>query len=61
MPAAKVKSIQDEQGNPLRIYDPGYKYTLQAVSSICYVEELRGKLEYRGYPVQQLANKSTFL
>ena len=60
-PAKKLKDIKDSQGNSLRLYDPGCKYTLQGKSEICYIDGLEGKLEYRGYPVQQLAGKSNFL
>jgi hypothetical protein len=61
LPAQKLTNITDEEGRPLKVYDPGYKYTLQAKTSICYVDGLRGRLEYRGYPIVQLANKSSFL
>ena len=61
LPAQKLATIVDEEGKPLKIYDPGYKYTLQAKSSICYVDGLRGQLEYRGYPIGHLAARSSFM
>lgn len=30
-------------------------------SSICYIDGDKGILEYRGYPIEQLAEQSTFL
>lgn len=56
-----LAAIKDSQGQPLRFYDPGYKNTLSTASSICFIDGLRGRLEYRGYPIGQLAAKSTFI
>lgn len=53
--------IKDTQGNPLRIYDPGYMNTICATSNICYIDGDKGVLEYRGIPIEELAEKSTFL
>lgn len=44
-----------------RSYDPGYMNTACARSKICYIDGDKGKLTYRGYPIEQLAEKSTFL
>jgi citrate synthase len=49
------------KGEPLRIYDPGYMNTICATSAISYIDGDQGLLEYRGYPIEQLAEKSTFL
>ncbi len=42
-------------------YDPAFMTTAAAESSITYVEGDEGKLEYRGYPIEQLAEKSSYL
>jgi citrate synthase len=45
----------------LRAYDPGYMNTASCTSRITYIDGPAGKLRYRGYPIEQLAEKSTFL
>jgi len=35
--------------------------TISATSKICYIDGDKGGLEYRGIPIEQLAEKSTFL
>ncbi|MGO9195627.1 MAG: citrate synthase [Acidimicrobiales bacterium] len=42
-------------------YDPGLMTTAAAESSITYIDGDEGKLEYRGYPIEQLADRSTYL
>ncbi|NTU57438.1 MAG: citrate synthase [Chlorobiaceae bacterium] len=42
-------------------YDPGYLNTASCKSSITYIDGDLGILRYRGYPIEQLAEKSTFL
>ncbi len=42
-------------------YDPGYGNTGACVSSITYIDGDQGILRYRGYPIEQLAEKSTFV
>lgn len=44
-----------------RSYDPGYFNTSVCKSKITYIDGEKGILEYRGYPVEQLAEKSSFL
>lgn len=41
--------------------DPGYKNTGATLSAITYLDGEAGILRYRGYPIEQLAEKSTFL
>ncbi len=48
-------------GVPLATYDPGYMNTASCRSSITYIDGDAGILEYRGYPIEQLAEHSTFL
>ena len=42
-------------------YDPGYGNTGACKSAITYIDGEQGILRYRGYPIEQLAEKSTFL
>lgn len=42
-------------------YDPGYLATASCSSAITYLDGDEGTLMYRGYPIEQLAEKSTFL
>ncbi len=42
-------------------YDPGFLNTASCKSSITYIDGDKGILRYRGYPIEQLAEKSTFL
>ncbi|BBN15682.1 citrate synthase [Marchantia polymorpha subsp. ruderalis] len=48
-------------GFGLRTYDPGYLNTAPVRSSISYIDGDRGILRYRGYSIEELAEKSTFL
>jgi citrate synthase len=41
-------------------YDPGFGVTAACESKITYIDGDQGVLLYRGYPVEQLAEKSTF-
>ncbi|MGI8676849.1 MAG: citrate synthase [Nocardioidaceae bacterium] len=51
--------VADEPG--LAVYDPGFVNTASCRSSITYIDGDRGILEYRGYPIEQLAEGSTYL
>ena len=42
-------------------YDPGYGNTAACKSNITYIDGDKGILEYRGYPIEQLAEHSNFL
>jgi len=42
-------------------YDPGFMATASCWSNITYLDGGEGILEYRGYPIEQLAEKSSFL
>lgn len=42
-------------------YDPGYLATASCSSAITYLDGDKGELLYRGYPIEQLAEQSTFL
>ena len=45
----------------LRMYDPAFFSTASCSSGITYLDGDAGILRYRGYPIEQLAEKSTFL
>ena len=42
-------------------YDPGFVSTASCRSAISYIDGDQGILRYRGYPIEQLAERSTFL
>ena len=42
-------------------YDPGYGATASCTSKITFIDGNQGILRYRGYPIEQLAEKSTFV
>jgi citrate synthase len=52
-------AVDDEPG--LATYDPGFVNTASCRSAITYIDGDVGILEYRGYPIEQLAEHSTFL
>jgi citrate synthase len=45
----------------LRVYDPAFLSTAACASSITYIDGENGILRYRGYPIEQLAEKSNYL
>nr|BAL55496.1 citrate synthase [uncultured Acidobacteriota bacterium] len=45
----------------LLVYDPGFVNTAACRSGITYIDGERGVLLYRGYPVEQLAERGSFL
>jgi citrate synthase len=45
----------------LFVYDPAYLSTAACKSAITYLDGDNGILQYRGYPIEQLAEHSTFL
>ena len=51
----------DEDSPGLATYDPGFVNTASCRSSVTFIDGDKGILEYRGYPIEQLAEKSTFL
>jgi citrate synthase len=42
-------------------YDPGFSNTASTRSTITYIDGSKGILEYRGYPIEQLAERSNFI
>jgi citrate synthase len=55
----KIKTGDDDFG--LMTYDPAFMNTAACRSSITFIDGDKGILEYRGYPIEQLAEKSTYL
>ncbi|XP_057461636.1 citrate synthase, glyoxysomal-like [Actinidia eriantha] len=55
----KITTGKNDKG--LKLYDPGYLNTAPVRSSICYIDGDEGILRYRGYPIEELAEGSTFL
>ncbi len=58
-PAIGVTSLLSSSGHIT--YDPGFMNTAVCESKITYIDGDQGILRYRGYPIDQLAEKSTFL
>jgi citrate synthase len=62
IPATALRQIRvDDDDFGLMTYDPGLKNTASCRSTITYIDGEKGILRYRGYPVEQLAEHSTFL
>src|ERR1044071_8064755 len=55
----QMKAGADDPG--LMTYDPAFMNTAACRSRITYIDGDKGILEYRGYPIEQLAEKSTYL
>ena len=56
-PASAVRELDPS----LFIYDPAYMQTAACQSAITYLDGEAGILRYRGYPIEQLAEHSTYL
>ncbi|WP_435588714.1 citrate synthase [Micromonospora chalcea] len=54
-----VSKLLKETG--MTTYDPGFVNTASCSSAITYIDGDAGILRYRGYPIDQLAEKSSFL
>ncbi|MBA2738540.1 MAG: citrate synthase [Nocardioidaceae bacterium] len=60
--AADLGGIRTGDDDPgVAVYDPGFTNTASCRSSITYIDGDKGILEYRGYPIEQLAESSTYL
>lgn len=59
MDLRQIKVHEDDFG--MMSYDPGFKNTANTKSTITLVDGAHGILRYRGYPIEQLAENSTFL
>jgi len=54
-----ISKLRDNTG--LITMDPGYKNTGACESKITFLDGEEGKLLYRGYPIEQIAEKSSFV
>src|SRR3954471_1701800 len=54
-----IKTDDDDFG--LMTYDPAFMNTAACRSAITYLDGDAGVLEYRGYPIEQLAEQSSYL
>jgi citrate synthase len=43
------------------VYDPGYANTASCRSAVTHIDGEKGVLEYRGYPIEELAERATYL
>ena len=60
--AADLKQISSDDGDGgLASYDPGFVNTASCRSSVTFIDGDKGILEYRGYPIEQLAEQSNYL
>ncbi|RRR77774.1 MAG: citrate synthase [Candidatus Viridilinea halotolerans] len=55
----KIKASDEDFG--IMSYDPAYMNTAGCRSNITYIDGDQGILEYRGYPIEQLAEQSSYL
>ncbi|MDJ0926351.1 MAG: citrate synthase [Gammaproteobacteria bacterium] len=54
-----IRSLYGEQG--VFTYDPGFASTASCESKITFIDGGKGVLMYRGYPIEQLAQRSSFI
>ena len=54
-----IRSLYKQTG--LFTFDPGFTSTASCESDITFIDGDKGELLYRGYPIEQLADKSNFL
>ena len=59
MDLRQIKTGPDDFG--LMTYDPAFMNTASCQSAITFIDGDKGILRYRGYPIEQLAEKCTFL
>src|SRR5215216_5032615 len=55
----QMKVSDDDFG--LMAYDPAFTNTASCRSAVCFIDGEAGVLEYRGYPIDQLCEHSTYL
>jgi len=59
MDLRQIKTGSDDFG--VMTYDPAYMNTASCKSRITFIDGDKGILRYRGYPIEELAEKSTYL
>ena len=57
-PAVDIQTLYARHG--MLAFDPGFRSTASCRSSITYVDGEKGVLLYRGYPIEELAEKTTY-
>ena len=55
----KIKASDTDFG--MLSYDPGFTNTASCKSAVTFIDGEKGILRYRGYPIEQLAEKSNYL
>ena len=58
--AIDINSFRSDTGGVIT-YDPGYKNTGSCESAITFLDGEKGILRYRGYAIEELAEKADFL
>jgi citrate synthase len=60
--ATDLRKIKVNEGDfGMMSYDPSFGNTASCISRITYIDGDKGILRYRGYPIEELAEKSTYL
>ena len=59
--ATDLFQIKVHEDDGIVSYDPGFMNTASCQSKITYIDGDKGILRYRGYPIEQIAEKSTYL
>src|SRR5216110_4022048 len=59
MDLRQIKTDADDFG--LMTYDPALMNTASTRSAITFIDGDKGILEYRGYPIEQLAEQSSYI
>jgi len=59
--ATDLFQIRVTEDDGIVSYDPGFMNTASCQSKITYIDGDKGILRYRGYPIEQLAEKSSYL
>ncbi|MGH7871144.1 MAG: citrate synthase [Candidatus Binatia bacterium] len=59
--ATDLFQIRISEDDGIVSYDPGFMNTASCQSKITYIDGDKGILRYRGYPIEQIAEKSTYL
>src|SRR5947207_9222486 len=54
----QIKVSEDDFG--LMTYDPAFTNTASCRSAVCFIDGEAGVLEYRGYPIEQLCEQSSY-
>ena len=59
--ATQLLQIRNVSGVATRSFDPGYMNTVSCISRISNIDGEKGILEFRGYAIEELASRSSFL